>query len=526
MSVISDQILKEFKSERSINFLRIITTILFILTVIFTTSLLTAAAYDITALQTLAVGTLTLIGQVFTNFFRFFYIAISGLIERFYTMLGIEFQAIPAAPLIEIGVSPDLFFNAFYFGLFQICIVGSILSFAYFVFNCESRYAFLSFTLLILSMILAIITPMLGQMLSLIPAGSYLEWISYIFLIPLIICLVYTVKSLINRSTRWIVSLFLSILFLVIFNSLKGGSDFATIGATLASTTNLINPIVENSLIGNPIAFFISPILWIALLNILFLETSFQMSYMYEVLLPTSEREKRLKLQMSELERLARIKQEELEREKKELQEETEVQSVSIRRFFSSAEFDYMREMIDKRKEIEKKQEKKKKIKKKIDGKEEIEINDEEILQLEKVNQLFAYIESRYAQDKMAKESLTAKAAAPEMGKLLLTALKGTLIRFTMLILLALLIMNTTHVLVVIGQPDIQFSIELLTREIIMILLIPICFLFPSIGSIIKLIKKPKVYREIKKEEKKEEKEKKEKKPSKKSTLPVKTENK
>ena len=73
MSVISDQIIKEFRSERSINFLRIVTTVLFILTMIFTTSLLTAAAWDPTVLQTLGIGTLTIIGQVFTNFFRLFY---------------------------------------------------------------------------------------------------------------------------------------------------------------------------------------------------------------------------------------------------------------------------------------------------------------------------------------------------------------------------------------------------------------------------------------------------------------------
>jgi len=502
MSVISDQIIKEFRSERSINLLRVITTILFILTIIFTTSLLTAAAWDATALQTLGIGTLTIIGQVFTNFFRLFYIAYTGMIEGMYSLWGFGINIADAGPMIEIGVSADLFFNALYFGTFQIFVVGSILAFAYFVFNCEAKWAFLSFVMLHLAMVLAIITPMVGDMLSLIPATDMLVWISYFFIIPLIVFLIYSVKSIIKRSSKWVVYLFLFIVFLVIFNSLKGGTDFAAIGAILSGATNLINPAVENSFIGNPIAFFLSPILWIALVNILFLETSFQTAYMYEVYLPTSERENRLKLQMEELERLARIKQDELEKQKKELQDDTELQSTSIRRFFSSTAFDYMREMIDKRKDIGKKQEKRKKVKKKKG--EEDEEEEPEILQLDKVNQLFAYIESRYAQDKMAKESLTAKAAAPEMRKLLIAALRGTLIRFTMLILLALLIMNTTHVMVAIGQPDIQFSIELLTKEIIMILLLPICFLFPSIGSIIKLVKKPKVFREVKKEEKKE----------------------
>jgi len=223
---------------------------------------------------------------------------------------------------------------------------------------------------------------------------------------------------------------------------------------------------------------------------------------MYEVLLPSSEREKRLKQQMDELERLARLKQEELEEQKKEMQEEGETQSISIRRFFSSAAFDYMREIIDKRKDIEKKQEKKKKLKKN-NGEEEEE--EEEILELDKVNQLFAYIESRYAQDKNARESLTAKAAAPEMKNLLISAGRGTLIRITMLILLGLLIMSTSQILILIGQPDIQNSIELQSREIIMILLLPLCFLFPSIGSIIKIRKRPKIFRE-KKEDKELEK--------------------
>ena len=283
MSVISDQIIKEFRSERSINLLRIITTVLFIFTIIFTTSLLTAAAWDTTALLTLGIGTLTIIGQVFTNFFRLVYIAYSGMIEGISQFWGMGFQMVDAAPLIEIGVSADILFNALYFGIFQIFIVGSILAFAYFVFNCEAKWAFMSFVLLHLAMVLAIITPMVGDMLSLIPATDILEWISYIFIIPLIVFLVYSVKSLIKRSSKWIVYLFLFIVFLVIFNSLKGGTDFAAIGATLSAATNLINPAVENSFIGNPIAFFVSPILWIALLNIIFLETSFQTAYMYEV---------------------------------------------------------------------------------------------------------------------------------------------------------------------------------------------------------------------------------------------------
>ncbi|MHA1786315.1 MAG: hypothetical protein ACTSVY_16640 [Candidatus Helarchaeota archaeon] len=502
MSVISDFLIKEFKSEKSINVLRIITSILFVLTIIFSTWLLTPNAWDATALPTLFSNIFILIGQSFTNFFRLSYMGWEVLIESIYSAWGLNYNLPDASALIPIGVPADTFFNAFYFGLFQICIVGSILACIYFIFNCNSRWAFISFILLQLPMILAILTPSLGEIFSYIPAWEWLEIISYILIIPMIVCLGYTIKYLTKKSSKWIVTLFLFIIFLVFFNSFKEGTNFAAIGASLMAETHLINPFVIQSLLGNPLAFFSSPILWIAFLNILFLETSFQTAYMYEVLLPTSEREKRIKLQMEELERLARLKQEELEKEKKELQEESEVQSISIRRFFSSAAFDYMREMIEKRKDIEKKEEKKKKEKKKKESEQEKE-EEEEILELDKVNQLFMYIETRYAQDKQAKESLTAKAASPEMKNLLFAAVKGTIIRSILLIFLTLIIVNTAPILIAISQPDIQYSFEILTREIIIIILLPICLLFPSIGSIIKILKRPKIYRERKKEDEK-----------------------
>ena len=493
MSVISDYIIKEFKSEKSINTLRIITSVLFILTIIFTTWLLTPDAWDLTALPTLFSNIFILIGQAFNNFFRLFYAGWEIIIESMYGAFGISYNLLPnAGALIPIGVSADVLFRAFYFGLFQICIVASIIAFIYFIFNCNSRWAFISFILLQVTLVLAIITPQLGEIFTYIPGAEWGIFISYILIIPIIACLIYTVRYLVKRSSKWVVTIFLFLVFLVFFNSFKGGTNFSAIGTSLMAETSLINPWVEESLIGNPLLFFTGPVLWIALLNILFLETSFQTAYMYEVLLPTSEREKRLRQQMDELERLAKLRQEELEEQKKEIQEEGEIQSISIRRFFSSAAFDYMREIIDKRKDIEKKQEKKNKQKK---SKGEIE-EEEEILELEKVNQLFAYIESRYAQDKNAKESLTAKAAAPEMKNLFIAAGRGTVIRITMMILLGLLILSTSQILNLIGQPDIQNSIELLTREIIIILLLPVCFLFPSIGSIIKIRKRPKVFRE------------------------------
>ncbi|NHI93232.1 MAG: hypothetical protein EAX96_12100 [Candidatus Lokiarchaeota archaeon] len=493
MSVISDYITKEFKSEKSINTLRILTSVLFVLTIIFTTGLLTPNVWDLTALPTFFSNIFILIGQAFNNFFRLFYAGWKVMIKPIYEFLGINYNILPdVMPLSPIGVSADVFFRAFYFGLFQICIVGSVIAFIYFIFNCNSRWAFISFLLLQTTMVLAILTPSIGEIFSYIPAGEWTIIFSYILIIPIIVCLIYTVKYLVKRSSKWVVMIFLFMVFLVFFNSFKGGTNFSAIGASLMAETGLINSWAEQSLIGNPLLFFVGPIVWIALLNMLFLETSFQTAHMYDVLLPSSEREKRLKLQMEELERLAKIKQEKLEQEKKEMLEEGETQSISIRRFFSSAAFDYMREMIEKRKDIEKKQEKKKKEKK---TEEEIG-EEEEILELDKVNQLFSYIETRYAQDKNAKESLTAKAAAPEMKNLLLSALRGTVIRLTMFILLGLLVISTTNILILIGQPDILNSIELLTREIIIILLLPICLLFPTIGSIIKILKRPKIYRE------------------------------
>ena len=105
---------------------------------------------------------------------------------------------------------------------------------------------------------------------------------------------------------------------------------------------------------------------------------------------------------MKDLEHQANIKEEIIkERESNEEEEEEEqTKSITIRKFFSSEAFDYMREMVEKRKEAERKVEAREKAakskkKKKLD----LAMEEEEILDLNRVQQLFAYVEQRYHQD-------------------------------------------------------------------------------------------------------------------------------
>ena len=159
--------------------------------------------------------------------------------------------------------------------------------------------------------------------------------------------------------------------------------------------------------------------------------------------------------------------------------------------------FDYMREIREKRKESEKKAELRKKAAKSKKLKEylQLEEEEEEILDVMKVQQLTSYVEERYRQDSKDRDTLTASASTPSKRKLLLSAAKSMSFRIVVLLILIFFIMNVSNFFLLFSPPDIIFSIEIQTGEMIIILLLPVSLAFPVIGSILKLQRRPKVYR-------------------------------
>ncbi|MHC1590971.1 MAG: hypothetical protein ACXQS8_02720 [Candidatus Helarchaeales archaeon] len=533
MALLIEEIGRRFQSELTVNVFRVLTIVLFIIATILMTlnfnvgiwnpSLLGAGTTNVQIpLLTLLVGVITLFGQIFANAFILIY---WGLYAAFYynpyIYLPAPNQIIPPYGFIPIGVSPDEFFVAFYFSLFPLFLIGATLSMIYFLFNCDTKWAFYSFIFMVLPMFLAMWTPYIGRILTYITFYYTIPFVSAfasVFDLLLsapfaLVAFIYLLKlrtAIVKRKLKWIQYVFIIIISMVFFNSFLRSGNLQAIGTDLESFTQLINPIVHdiNLFYGNPFpTFFFNPVFLSVLFGIIYLEVACQTSYIYEVFLPAAYRGKRLEEQMQELERLAAIKEEKkklLEGEEETGEKVVESKSITIRKFFSSEAFDYMREMIEKRKEAEKQEElKKKKISKKqrkiLDLLEEEK--EEEILDMTKVQQLNTYVEERYRQDKNARATLTARASLPSKRKLLITAGQNALYRIIAMILLTYVIMNVANiftVLFIIPPFDIIYSVEFQTVEMIVIMLLPIALAFPTIGAIIKLRRRPKVYRKPK----------------------------
>jgi len=540
VALLIEEVGRRFRSELTINVFRIITAVLFTISLIavfqnfnvgiWNPVLLGAGTTNVqNPLLTLFVGLLTLLGQIFTNAFILIYWGVYAVFYyNPYVFLTPPNLLIPPFGFVPIGVPPDDFFVAFYFSLFPLFVLGATLSMAYFLINCDTKWAFYSFIFMILPMFIAIFTPTIGTLITYITFYESVPFLNIfssvfnlLFSLPFaLVAFIYLFKlrtAISKRKLKWIQYIFIIIIAMVFFNSFLKGGNLNAIGSDLESFTQLVNPLVNNKTLfyGNPLfTFFFNPVFMAVFFSLIYLEVACQTSYIYEVFLPSAYRGQRLEEQMKQLERLAKLKEEKkklLEESEEEIQEEgmMQTQSVTIRKFFSSEAFDYMREMIEKRKESEKVSD----IRKKSITKREQKIlsllkeeEEEEILDVSKVQQLNSYVEERYRQDKNARATLTASAALPSKKKLLITAGKNALYRIVTLVLLTFLIMNVSNIfqfLFLIPPPDIIYSIEFQTAEMITILLLPIALAFPTIGSIIKLQRRPKIYRRPKQATKK-----------------------
>ncbi|MFX0141513.1 MAG: hypothetical protein ACFFDN_48190 [Candidatus Hodarchaeota archaeon] len=223
--------------------------------------------------------------------------------------------------------------------------------------------------------------------------------------------------------------------------------------------------------------YLISPELLSTFFILIFLEISLQTSYFQEVYFPTRERNTRLQEQFAKLERrLDKIKESKIEEEEPTV----EIHSISVRRFFSSEAFDYLREMMEKRKKLEKEKYKMKKKEK------------EELLNDDDVQHLQLYIEERFDQNKTARRSLSAAAISPNISKVLESTVVSIIYRLITLIILTVILFNATSIFQAIGSPNIRMSVEILSPTIISLVLFPLVLLFPVIGSIIKIRRFPR----------------------------------
>ncbi|MHA1819492.1 MAG: hypothetical protein ACTSU2_16660 [Promethearchaeota archaeon] len=287
--------------------------------------------------------------------------------------------------------------------------------------------------------------------------------------------------------------------------------------------TNLLpyplkSDIINMSISSNLIQFFLSPIYQIALSAFVYIEFSFQMSYVYSVTNPVEERADRLKRQLAALKLaskqaivdLNKIKEEEelalkrkrmekeaaekgkkkkkkkkqYELEEKLLSEEEQKRILSVRKFISQGgeAFSYIGRLIEKKKlerEVQKRME-----------------------ALSQTRRLSNYLNRLLENDPEAEFTLTAKSSAPTAGKLLSSTIFDILFRILGISLIVFLISETPWLLVnVFHVPEaISHSVEMYTHEVILVVFIPVLLLFPFISIIIRMTKASHLTKQLKEE--------------------------
>ncbi|MFX1362197.1 MAG: hypothetical protein ACFE7A_01955 [Promethearchaeota archaeon] len=206
------------------------------------------------------------------------------------------------------------------------------------------------------------------------------------------------------------------------------------------------------------IGFLVNPLFQVVIFTYIFLEVSFHASYTYEVGQPTSLRKESLRKQISAIE-------EEAKRELKPKEGEKPT-TPSIKRTFSPDAVQYFREHLERRR-----------------------VPKESIIELESIQdirRLDIYLKELMREDPEAESTLTAKAAVPSTSRIVMSSVPSIVLRLVVVLVLAFISLNPVAILSIFGAPQpILESLELVTPEIVIIILLPIALCFPLAALII-----------------------------------------
>jgi hypothetical protein len=346
--------------------------------------------------------------------------------------------------------------SIYYFG-FEMCIVVAVISMVIFLRKCNPEWSFRAFLFLIGMLILISLTPY-AHYLSPAELAVFLGpliTVAWIFIFTLFGILLFkkAITNIFKKNSRGV--FYICFAFFVLAVGYTSAGLFGTIPSFYVDS-------LSDSVINlNFVSFVTNPIFLAAFFMFLFLEVTYLTAYNYEIGKPALEREKIIARQMEGLERLG-------EHATVGLEAKAELHSISIRRFFSSEAFDFMREVIDKG------------------------VYDKEtqarMANFRDFQQLQVYLEDLYIKDAEAKASLTARASLPSASKLAKASITGTGYRVLAVFLLILicfsplLFFNILSILPSLITP----YLEIYTIAAVMVLAIPLALLFPIVGSIFK----------------------------------------
>jgi hypothetical protein len=243
---------------------------------------------------------------------------------------------------------------------------------------------------------------------------------------------------------------------------------------------NLPNPLdvsLHEIPIDNIFQFFASSVILLAILSYIYLEISFQINYTYTVSKPSLERRDRLEAQLSILQSeshfiIANV--DKIKEEAKKRREELKLEEkATIGKFFSKTGegFSYIKEMIEKHKL----EEEEKKL----------------VTAASKTRRLGRYIQRLFQEDSEARDTLTARSAAPKSQSLILSTLLNFTFRVGLLILISFIIIHPKWFLEDIFNLPLAIteSVAIFSPEVIIILLAPLILTFPVISKVISTIK-------------------------------------
>ncbi|MFX1485491.1 MAG: hypothetical protein ACFFBS_00010 [Promethearchaeota archaeon] len=267
------------------------------------------------------------------------------------------------------------------------------------------------------------------------------------------------------------VAIITGIFFLVRCKARLASASFLSIQGMI-----VLGAVLQNVTIGNTfppadiIGFLVSPIFQVVIFTYIFLEISYHASYAHEVSQPALIRKESLRKQISAV-------KEEAKREVKQKEAEKPT-TMSIKRKFSPEAVQYFREHLEKR----------------LYPKESVI----ELESIQDIRRLDIYLNELMREDPEAESTLTAEAAVPSAAGIIRSSIPNIILRLVAVIVLAFISLNPVAILSAFGAPQpILESLELVTPEIVIIILLPIALCFPLAALIIDFHRARKVKKTV-----------------------------
>jgi F0F1-type ATP synthase assembly protein I len=225
----------------------------------------------------------------------------------------------------------------------------------------------------------------------------------------------------------------------------------------------LLAPVSTFPMPVNPILWLSSSVFVVAIVSFLYLEVSYQVVYFNSLLEPPSIREEQLRQQLQQLQTDA--------------QRQVPVQSQDIpipkalQRMLGSDAFRLMRQVIER---------------KLLRREWLVELKD-----AHEIRRLNTFVSRVFREDPEAEAALTAHAATPSIMRMTTLSIGSSLIRFTLVIIIAYICINPVIFLTLLGAPGIIIeSVELwFLLEKVIIFLLPLVLLFPLTATLIGYIR-------------------------------------